>query len=292
MISEDDNESVGSSSSFPRQVSFGQKSNSSGASAQEGVPQRRSLVVEPADPVPTWCADAVVAEAIRELLSSNRPCAEWVDVFSEDSNGRIRKSALAAQSALLSQLDKEQENLQLEVQELERQVQERMLVASMKVPIDGQAEEKAKTAVQEMDRQIQALRTVQVPPSRDHAGQNDLHARLAGVQRCQEALKRGDHPDELPPVLRPVREALLLEKENQALMRQIVDLGPETEKFRANFATFKRSMERFNFRRRLSSQKRNELGDRNRNRALRQSCRELNVLREQVKRARAEAALD
>eukprot|EP00913_Durusdinium_trenchii_P021455 g20163.t1 len=54
---------------------------------------------------------------------------------------------------------------------------------SMKVPIDGQAEEKAKTAVQEMDRQIQALRTVQVPPSRDHAGQNDLHARLAGVQR-------------------------------------------------------------------------------------------------------------
>ena len=71
MISEDDNESVGSrpvaqsghlllshsgrfpvdlnvnvccsGSSFPRQVSFGQKSNSSGASAQEGVPQRRCM---------------------------------------------------------------------------------------------------------------------------------------------------------------------------------------------------------------------------------------------------------
>ncbi|CAK8998912.1 unnamed protein product [Durusdinium trenchii] len=234
-----------------------------------------------------WC---VFLTARSDLIVTDRH--RTVHAVLSSPSHVLHPTLQAAQSALLSQLDKEQENLQLEVQELERQVQERMLVASMKVPIDGQAEEKAKTAVQEMDRQIQALRTVQVPPSRDHAGQNDLHARLAGVQRCQEALKRGDHPDELPPVLRPVREALLLEKENQALMRQIVDLGPETEKFRANFATFKRSMERFNFRRRLSSQKRNELGDRNRNRALRQSCRELNVLREQVKRARAEAALD
>lgn len=280
---------AGGSRSSTRQLSGAQSHGSTErdrlASASARL-QRRTLLVDPGNPVPTWSPDAVVADGIGELVNaqSRQVAAEWVEVFNEDSVGRIRKSALVAQAALFSQLGKEQDDLKLEVEELERQVQDRVKAA--KITTDGKAEEVARAAVQEMERQIKVLESIQSSLAGiESLGSQDLNRRMAYLERCTP-----EHPEQLPPFLQPMREAVLQEWENCDLLRQINNLAPETEKYRAQFANFKKSSEP-SHRRRLSMMQKKENDIRKRNRKMRQACRELTVFREQVRIAREEASL-
>lgn len=288
--SEDGDNASASSGSFTRQLS-GVPSHGSmerGVSAASAsLRQRRTLLVDPGNPVPTWSADAVVADGVGELLNAQGRGnieAEWVEVFHEDSVGRIRKSALVAQAALFSQLGKEQDDLKLEVEELERQVQDR--VKMTKITTDGKAEEVARAAVQDMERQIKGLESIQsCLAGIESLGTQDINRRMAYLERCS-----CEYPEQLPPFLQPMREAVLQEWGNCDLLRQINNLGPETEKFRAQFASFKKACEP-RHRRRLSMMQKKEKDIRKRNRKMRQACRELRVFREQVRIAREEASL-
>jgi len=270
-----DNESASSGSDAARQFSGHSLASPSHA------PVRRSLFTDPSSPLPQWCPDAVVAEGVGELLNARTsPTAEWVEVFDEDAVGRIRKSALVAQAALFSQLGKEQEHLKLEVEELERQVQDRLQMT--KLSTDGAAEEVAKAAIQDFHTQLKALECIQTSLSGiESIGTSEINNRIAYLGRCQTC-----SIDELPPFLIPMQEAIQLEKENCGVMRRIADMGPELERLRANLYSFKRSVEP-RHRRRMSVAKREQLELQKRNREMRQACRELNIFREQVKRASA-----
>ncbi|CAJ1361990.1 unnamed protein product, partial [Effrenium voratum] len=222
-------------------------------------------------------AEAVVAEGVGELLNSRPFGGTWVGVFEEDASGRIRKGAIAAQTALMSQLQKEQSFLRSEVEDMEKQVLERMKLARKSIASGvtrseeqlKRSHDRAAVAVRDLDRHIQALLGVEAEPS---PGRSTVES-LDGA--------------EIPPLLQSVHEALRLEEGNDAVMRQIADLAPETEKNRAQWLRFKQSLERS---KRLSSQQRSDIQERWRNRELRQSCRDLHVAREA---ARAEhAAID
>eukprot|EP00435_Cladocopium_sp_Y103_P062744 s96_g24.t1 len=168
--------------------------------------------------------------------------------------------------------------------ELERQVQDR--VRMTKITTDGKAEEVARAAVQDMERQIKILESIQSSLAGiESLGAQDLNRRMAYLERCTP-----EQPEQLPPVLHPMREAVLQERENCDLLRQINNLAPETEKYRAQFAGFKKSSEP-RHRRRLSMMQKKENDIRKRNRKMRQACRELTVFREQVRIAREEASL-
>lgn len=221
-LEDGDNASSGASGSrsSTRQLSGAQSHGSTErdrlASASARL-QRRTLLVDPGNPVPTWSPDAVVADGIGELVNaqSRQVAAEWVEVFNEDSVGRIRKSALVAQAALFSQLGKEQDDLKLEVEELERQVQDRVKAA--KITTDVKAEEVARAAVQEMERQIKVLESIQSSLAGiESLGSQDLNRRMAYLERCTP-----EHPEQLPPFLQPMREAVLQEWENCDLLRPV-----------------------------------------------------------------------
>jgi len=251
--------------------------------------RRRSLFVDPSDPNSAWSIESVVSEAVGEVLGTRAPRGAWVNVFEEDSSGRFGKSARAAQTALLRQLEKEEASLRADVEELESQVADRMQKAIDSLPRKEEytlrktqelraCSKKSEEAVERLQRRREALLDLTWEPGSGRVNQLEYNSRCREVEHC----RMGESPGRTT-----LEEVMNLAAENRELMRRMTTLGNETAPLRADLASQRSSLSP---RRRMSAARSMQVQEKWRNRRLRQQCRELNLLREQVRMHKEDCA--
>lgn len=251
--------------------------------------RRRSLFVDPSDPNSAWSIESVVSEAVGEVLGTRAPRGSWVNVFEEDSSGRFGKSARAAQTALLRQLEKEEASLRADVEELESQVADRMHKALDAMPRKEEytlrktqelraCSKKSEEAVERLQRQREALLDLTWESASGRMNQQEYNSRCREVEHCRMGESHAGTT---------LEEVMNLAAENRELMRRMTKLGNETAPLRADLASQRSALSP---RRRMSAARSMQVQEKWRNRRLRQQCRELNLLREQVRMYKEDCA--
>lgn len=231
----------------------------------------------------------MVSEAVGEVLGTRAPRGSWVNVFEEDSSGRFGKSARAAQTALLRQLEKEEASLRADVEELESQVADRMHKALDAMPRKEEytlrktqelraCSKKSEEAVERLQRQREALLDLTWESASGRMNQQEYNSRCREVEHCRMGESHAGTT---------LEEVMNLAAENRELMRRMTKLGNETAPLRADLASQRSALSP---RRRMSAARSMQVQEKWRNRRLRQQCRELNLLREQVRMYKEDCA--